>query len=93
MSELKASLQNKWYDVKLMPLWVILVRRYRQGCVSVHKIRPIWLRQKDRFFWANWAIDTVTLKESRGGGKPTLWTPFRRGSAIAARVWSLEYRG
>ena len=22
--------------------------------VSIHKIRPIWLRQKDRFFWANW---------------------------------------
>jgi hypothetical protein len=34
MSELKASLQNKWYDVKLMHLWVISVRRYWQGCDS-----------------------------------------------------------
>ena len=25
--------------------------------VSTDKIRPIYLRQKDRFFWANWAID------------------------------------
>ena len=25
------------------------------GGVSTNKIRPIWLRQEDRSFWANWA--------------------------------------
>ena len=27
--------------------------------MSTYKIRPIWLRQKDWFFWTNWAIDRL----------------------------------
>jgi len=30
--------------------------------MSTYKIRPIWLRQKDQSFWANWAIDTKPAK-------------------------------
>ena len=32
--------------------------RYDINWLSDYKIRPIWLRQKDWFFWANWAFDT-----------------------------------
>ena len=31
---------------------------FMRGQMSTDKIRPIWLRQKDRSFWANWAIDS-----------------------------------
>ncbi|OCK96644.1 uncharacterized protein K441DRAFT_656589 [Cenococcum geophilum 1.58] len=33
--------------------------------LSTDKIRPIWLRQKDQSFWADWA-SIITL-EGRGG--------------------------
>jgi len=31
---------------------------FMHGQMSTDKIRPIWLRQKDRSFWANWAINS-----------------------------------
>ena len=38
-----------------------------------YKLCPIWLRQKDRFFWANWAFDTDS---SSGIESPTFITPL-----------------
>jgi hypothetical protein len=39
-------------------------RVVRLSRVSTDKIYPIWLRQKDRSFWANWAFD-ISIGRSR----------------------------
>ena len=41
--------------------------------LSAYKLRPIWLRQKDRFFWANWAFD---IDPFSGIKSPTFITPL-----------------
>ena len=43
-------------DLKVRSLGSMLWKGIREQ-LSTYKICPIWLRQKDRFFWANWAFN------------------------------------